>query len=244
MNAPEKSFLVNRLINVNNYKSYLELGTNDAFSPKSMFYHIQCENKFGVDRLFKTDYTGDAQDFLNQNDKKFDCIYIDCDYSFEGSYQLAFQSKDALNKGGVILMNFADPLSKEWQTEKPGNNWIGQVWKTVVKLHHSSDQSFDAVIIKNTGNSDGRPQSVLPLDEAEGMTHGLAVLRVFPKNSKNKEEKKKDQVNKFDDKLLDYSFYEKNKSDIMNIVSVKDFFSEYCTYEQHLESSRQFWSKK
>lgn len=239
---PQKSYFVNKVIKLNRFKSYLELGTHDANNCKSMFYHIECENKFGVDRLFKTHFTGLAEDFLKQNKKKFECIYIDCDYSFQGSYQLALQSKDSLHDDGMIIMNFADPMSEEWQLKEPGPKWIGQVWKTAVKLHHNDHEVFDVVIIKNNGEEDGR--RFLPLDSAEGITHGLAIIRVLPEAFKKNKGPKIRQTNDFNNKLLDYSFYEQNKSDIMNIVSVKDFFSKYCTYKQHLDSSKQFWSKK
>jgi hypothetical protein len=114
----------------------------------------------------------------------------------------------------------------------PGT-WIGSVWKVLVEIQYDPSINVDVVIIRNEAHS---VVSEHGHHFPGGFVHGLGVIR---KLSDVKLKKKK-----FDVKFLDYDYYERHKFEMMNIISLPEFFEKYLRHEQHIENSIKHWRDK
>lgn len=144
--------IINDIIKVKNYKSYLEIGVRDT--PKN-FGRIQINRRVGVDpepRLLKLDKKRDtffeltSDEFFKQNNDKFDIIFIDGMHTDEQVTKDINNSLDALNEGGCIVMHDCNPADEhrtrsyeQYAKEKKTTPWNGTVWKAFVRMRNRSD---------------------------------------------------------------------------------------------------------
>lgn len=124
--------IINHLIKVYNYKSYLEIGVSD---PKNNFDLINCRFRIGVDPNGKATFTGTSDEFFMNNKFMFDIIFID------GLHEELQVTKDinnallCLNKNGMIVLHDCLPTKEEYQTEQyNGGVWSGTVWRSIAKI--------------------------------------------------------------------------------------------------------------
>lgn len=125
--------LINALIEVNKYKSYLEIGVHNG----NCFERIICEKKVGVDpyefskaTVFKT-----SDEFFADNIELLDIIFIDGLHHADQVYKDIVNAVQALKPNGTIIVHDCNPLSKEAQEVPRGQSeWNGDVWKAWVKL--------------------------------------------------------------------------------------------------------------
>ena len=155
--------IINLLIKKNGYKSYLEIGLDD---PRRNFLLVNCENKESVDPypieqhtnincdisnglsdiiLENLTYRETSDEFFAHNQKKYDIIFIDGLHTEEQSSRDLMNSMLHLNPGGKIVLHDSCPFWKECQVENAedvalGDPWLGQVWKTIVKLGMESNE--------------------------------------------------------------------------------------------------------
>lgn len=161
--------IINHLIKIYGFKSYLEIGVYDGEN----YNGVCCDNKeccdpcvcdvnVNCDVTYKT--TSDEMFQQMPEDKKYDIIFID------GMHDESFVDRDImnslkhLNENGLICLHDTFPPSKE-TTEKYDTYaddrgvWCGDVFKSVVKLNQTdlkyytvNNEDFGLTIIQHSGN--------------------------------------------------------------------------------------------
>jgi hypothetical protein len=135
--------LINCLVRRRRYWSYLELGINDI---DENFAHVACARKCGVDpaaNVAGIEFHMTSDEFFRRNTDTFDVVFID---GMHEEYQVDLDIRNALsrlNPGGVIILHDSLPPD-EWHQRpasdyRPGENWNGTVWKSVLKYFESSE---------------------------------------------------------------------------------------------------------
>ena len=135
--------LIQKIINLKNFQSYLEIGCDgdDSFSK------IKVKNKIGVDPYSGGNFRGTSDFFFNQNEKKFDCIFIDGLHEYNQVFKDIKNSLEALSENGIILLHDCLPTSLHKQAvPRYKNIWNGDVWKSIV--YYRTLQNIDIVTCK------------------------------------------------------------------------------------------------
>lgn len=129
--------LINKLIEYNHFKTYLEIGVENSTN----YNAITIEDKQSVDinpRCNAT-YTMTSDEFFKQLSpkKKYDLIFIDAMHVEEYVDRDITNSLKHLNPGGMICLHDVIPISKGTAQKKEkydGTVWNGDVYRSVVKL--------------------------------------------------------------------------------------------------------------
>jgi len=191
----KRTDIINELIKKYNYKSYLEVGTQD---PKSNFDKINAEYKVSVDPFprGKVTFVGTSDEYFNSisDDVMFDIIFIDGLHHYDQVLIDIDNSFKHLNKNGIIVCHDCLPTHiKMQEREDHGGEWTGDVWKAIAYLR------------MNNANYDIR---VVDTDYGCGLikwgTNDLFEPRIG-----------------LDD--LDYKFFINNRKLLMNVISKEDF---------------------
>jgi len=151
-----RSEIINRLIEKNGYKSYLEIGLDDT----SNFRSINCESKESVDPYF-VDASGSngerivcnsngellphikevltyrctSDEFFDNTEKTYDIIFIDGLHSKEQVYKDIRNSLKHLNKNGIIVCHDSLPINENAQiVPRITQEWNGDVWKAILGM--------------------------------------------------------------------------------------------------------------
>ena len=131
--------IINHLIKVNNYKSFLEIGTQEHIN----ISNIIIDKKISVDPdpEANADFVLTSDDFFKQNSDKFDIIFVDGLHHSDFVYRDIVNSLKILNLDGCIVVHDVIPYSYESQliplekTLQTGSGiWNGDVWKGWIKL--------------------------------------------------------------------------------------------------------------
>lgn len=132
--------LINFLIELYDYKSYLEIGVDIGAN----FEKIRCPLKYGVDPNKKYEgltHNMTSDEFFAQNKENFDIIFID---GLHISDQVIVDIKNSLNclrPKGTIVMHDCLPVHEEVQRqERLHDHWNGDVWKAFA--HYRSDPNL------------------------------------------------------------------------------------------------------
>jgi hypothetical protein len=152
-NPTSRTFIINKLIQDNNLKSYLEIGVSN---PYVNYLDIRCPKKVSVDpcqvceyhtkesiEQFKQfiDFQMTSDEFFAQNKEKFDIIFIDGDHSYEQSLIDLNNALKIINPDGFIVLHDTCPPCYEntqWDNFEKGQPYNGEVWKTVVSAIRQS----------------------------------------------------------------------------------------------------------
>lgn len=139
----DKSEIINQIIKDNDYKSYLEIGTQSAKNFKA----IKCEVKHGVDPNVCSPYNAQltSDEFFAVNKNKYDVIFIDGLHESDQVIRDIDNSIKCLNKGGAIILHDTIPKSEEMQrVPREQRVWTGDVWKAVVGFlkHNNLEVEF------------------------------------------------------------------------------------------------------
>ena len=121
--------LIQKIIDLNNFQNYLEIGCDgdDSFSK------IKIKNKIGVDPYSGGNFKGTSDFFFSQNNKNFDCIFIDGLHEYHQVSKDIKNSLDVLSENGIILLHDCLPTSLHKQAvPRYKNIWNGDVWKSIV----------------------------------------------------------------------------------------------------------------
>ncbi len=134
--------IVQEIINLKNYRSYLEIGTfNDE-----LFKKINCQKKIGVDPHSGGNVRMTSDDFFIKNEEKFDFIFIDGLHHYKQVKKDINNSLNILNEGGTILMHDCLPRNYYYQAVPRSQlNWNGDTWKAFLEIR--SDEKFDTYCI-------------------------------------------------------------------------------------------------
>lgn len=131
--------IINHLIKVNNYKTFLEIGTQEHINISNI--NIDKKTSVDPDPEVNADYILPSDMFFEQNTEKFDIIFVDGLHHADYVYRDIINSLRVLNSGGCIVVHDVLPYSYESQliplekTLDHGSGiWNGDVWKAWVKL--------------------------------------------------------------------------------------------------------------
>ena len=198
-----RTHIINSLIEKYKFKNYLEIGVRH---PHQNFNDINIEHKDGVDPEPQgnpeVNYPVTSDEFFElikgHNEIKYDIIFIDGLHLMEQVDKDIENSLNHLTDGGVIVMHDCSPIEKLHQRENYEplyGVWNGTVWKSWVKLRCS------------------RPDLEMFVVDVD---HGCGVIK------KGKQEIwDKDSV----DKCIEYSYLEKNRKDLLNLIDAETFRS-------------------
>lgn len=127
--------IINHLINLYNYKNYLEIGVNEGKN----FKNIKIGDKEGVDPAGNCKFVMTSDDFFKTNKKIYDIIFIDGLHLDDQVVRDVENSLKFLNSNGMIVMHDCYPRRERHQTEVPPEHgaWTGTVWKAFAKLRAS-----------------------------------------------------------------------------------------------------------
>ena len=194
-----RSDIINKLISLNNYKSYLEIGVNTQDQPGHNWPSIEVDIKHGVDPNVDTTYRMTSDEFFdNHISRKYDFIFVDGLHLFDQCYKDIINSLDNLNVGGTIMVHDTNPVQEITQRpQRVTSSWHGDVWKAIVKLR--------------TENAE---LQLYTIDTDEGCTiinRGEQELLVVEP----------------DTDLYDFSFLEKHRVEAINLISVDTFLKKY-----------------
>lgn len=191
--------IINFLIEKNNYTSYLEIGVNTPAQPGYNWEGVKINIKHGVDPNVDTTYKMTSDDFFEKHiSQKYDIIFIDGLHIFEQVYRDIINSLKYLNENGVIVVHDCNPITEITQRrERASDAWHGDVWKSILKLR-IEEENLDI----STVNTD----------------EGCAIIKV----GVQKLFKPYDSSD-----IYQYEFLEKNRKEVLNLISVSDFINKY-----------------
>ncbi len=128
--------LIKKIITIKKFKTYLELGCDDDNS----FKKINVDFKIGVDPYSGGNFKGTSDFFFSQNNKKFDCIFIDGLHEYNQVCRDIQNSLNFLNVGGIILLHDTLPTTLHQQAvPRYKMMWNGDVWKAIVNFRTKLD---------------------------------------------------------------------------------------------------------
>ncbi len=186
---------INKAISNFKHCNYLEIGVanNRVFN----CIPLKLVNKFGVDPNNGGNFRMTSDEFFQNNEKKFDVIFIDGLHHYEQCQKDCINSIKSLNKNGIILLHDMLPQNRlEQIVPRKTARWTGDVWKVAVELMHTDNVEFRVINID----------------------HGIGVLKI----TDNTEYKKMPELKKADyDVFLKY--YKKLK--IINSEEGLDFLN-------------------
>jgi hypothetical protein len=132
----KRTDIINILIQKYDYKSYLEVGTQD---PTSNFDKIDVEHKVSIDPLPRGEVTfvGTSDEYFNSitEDVKYDIIFIDGLHHSDQVLKDIENSLNHLSKNGTIVCHDSLPSTEKMQErDDHGGEWTGDVWKAIAEL--------------------------------------------------------------------------------------------------------------
>lgn len=127
-NSINRVQIINKFINENNFKNYLEIGCD----LDKTFNNVDIENKVGVDPVRGGTFRGTADKFFSSNSAYFDVIFIDGSHMVEDVYKDLVNSLNVLNIGGIVFLDDILPV-KQITTfrNRCTNKWHGDVYKII-----------------------------------------------------------------------------------------------------------------
>ena len=126
---PKRYEILQEIINLRKYKSYLEIGCDQNQS----FSNIKIEKRVGVDPVEGGTHKMTSDDFFLSNNETFDLIFIDGLHEYDQVMKDIKNSLKFLNTNGVILLHDCLPRTIWNQiTPRINSDWNGDVWKSIV----------------------------------------------------------------------------------------------------------------
>jgi hypothetical protein len=202
MRMSKRWTVINYLIQLNNYKTYLEIGSGRIKKKKRRnFDMIKCENKDGIDPQGYCNYKMTSDEFFATVNKKYDIIFIDGLHLEEQVMKDILNSLNRLNPNGVVVVHDCNPKLEISQCEeKPKRRpdggispWNGTVWRAFAKLRMTRDDLKMLVL-----ESD----------------YGLGIIK-----------KGKQQCFPLTNELT-FHLLDKNRKKLLNLITVKEFIKE------------------
>ena len=127
---PSRQFIVQKIIDIKKYNSYLEIGTFHD----ELFISIICNTKVGVDPVSGGTIRKTSDAFFKDNKDMFDCIFIDGLHYYSQVKKDIENSLKILNPNGIILLHDCLPNNHfEQAIPRCQMTWNGDVWKAIVE---------------------------------------------------------------------------------------------------------------
>ncbi|MGC1878450.1 MAG: class I SAM-dependent methyltransferase [Rhabdochlamydiaceae bacterium] len=190
--------LLNYLIVMRGYKSYLEIGVADGHNLSS----VAASHKVGVDPSPAPNtspiHRMTSDEFFNMNHEMFDLIFIDGLHLHEQVLKDVENSLKCLNPGGLIVMHDCMPNTPEQQLRTPvPGAWNGDVWKAVAYMRmHLEDVDL----------------CVLDMDWGCGILTPNSHQTLIPELPISN---------------MDWDYYAKNKQQVLNVKSVEEWVKNF-----------------
>lgn len=200
---PKRWDIINHLIKSRKYKKYLEIGVNNGECIKK----INAEIKDGVDPGAETfnppevNYPISSDTFFESIDEttKYDLIFIDGLHHHDQVDKDINNALNHLNDDGIIVLHDCNPPEYELQTvPRKTGLWNGDVWKSIVRLRCDRE---DLCV------------SVIDTDWGVGLVH-KGTQKLYDGLS-------------YDSIIDNWHYFDKNRTDILNIISVDEFYNLY-----------------
>lgn len=138
--------IINHLIKNNNYKNYLEIGTQFG----DCFTNIDAEYKVCVDpekRFEGLTHEMTSDDFFAQNNKKFDIVFVDGLHTEEQCTKDILNSINCLNDNGAIVVHDCLPHCEEFIQVC----WNGTVFRSIIELRYNNSELDIKVVDTDCG---------------------------------------------------------------------------------------------
>ena len=135
-NYPSRFEIIQKIIDKKKYENYLEIGCDKD----SNFSKIKIKNKIGVDPKLGGTLKMTSDEFFENNEIYFDCIFIDALHIYEQVRKDILNSVKFLNNHGIIIIHDCLP-KKIWNQIVPQiyGHWNGDVWKAIVEARTMKD---------------------------------------------------------------------------------------------------------
>mgnify|MGYP005997114735 CR=1 FL=1 len=138
-NKKKRFEIVQELITLKNFKSYLEIGT----FKDELFNYIKCEKKVGVDPVSGGNIRETSDNYFKNTKDKFDLIFIDGLHVYAQVKKDINNSLNILNEGGIVMMHDCMPRDYYYQAVPRSQlNWNGDTWKAFLEIR--SNENFDS----------------------------------------------------------------------------------------------------
>jgi hypothetical protein len=197
-----RTILINHLLSKTEAQKYLEIGVYKGHCLDSI--QAKIKDSIDPDHSSPASYKMTSDEFFDNVaptlDYKYDVIFIDGLHHTEQVDKDITNSLLYLEPNGTIVLHDCNPISELRQQVPPTFDiwefgWNGDVWKSIVKF-------------RNTHSSDNYNTFVINADEGLGViqnnTPGVNLSLKIPKN-------------------LNYSFLEKNRKELLNLIEVSEF---------------------
>lgn len=160
------------------------------------YKNVRCKNKKVVDPFKSAPCIKMySDDFFNLNKEKFDLIFIDGDHSCKQVLKDVENSIKFLNENGIILMHDCNPPTKRHEAK----DICGDSWKTIPLLR--KNEGIDTCVIDTD--------------------LGIGVVKL----SGNRNVFKNSEINQDNFDKLEYSFLEKDRVSVLNLLPIDQFFN-------------------
>lgn len=206
--------------------SYLEIGT----SLGENYYKINIKNKECCDPTkththinYTYNMTSDnAFAIIKNKNKKYDIIFIDGLHSANQVYIDIINSLSCLNENGYILVHDCNPptyLHARYPHEKYPNYfnspWNGNVYQGFLKFKYENPNMYIKVIDTDWGIGIIKP-NFQELNKEESLMEQLI---------ETEKDEIVDGVIKINNKYINWDYFEKNRTKLLNLINVNDFFT-------------------
>lgn len=197
--------IINKLVKKYDYDSYLELGYGNGDTFEKI---INVEYKLGVDvgKIYGNIYVdlrkinvNSFSIFSKLDGKKFDIIFIDASHKSEDVERDLSNSLNFLKDNGTIVMHDCNPEVEEWQMVPPSPK-CGFWTGDVWKT-----------FLKFRSTRKDLQMEVVDTDFGCGIVR-FGNQDLFPLKQ---------------DQNIDYKFFNENRKEILNLITVEDFMEKY-----------------
>ena len=197
--------IINHIIKIKKMTSYLEIGVFKGYTIEK----IQIERKDGVDPGFEghmsdfVNYKMTSDDFFShiKYEEKYDIIFIDgLHHSDQVDKDICNSLRHISDRGFIVLHDCNPPEEKLQTVPRQTALWNGDVWKSVVKLR-CSDPNLDISVVDTDW--------------------GIGIIRRGSQVTYKKASM---------DACLQWSYFEKNREELLNMISVDEFHLKYGKY--------------
>jgi len=126
-----RKYIVNKIIDLKNYKTYLEIGCDQD----ELFSSVKIEKKIGVDPNNGGTHRMKSDLFFEENNQNFDIVFIDGLHEYHQVKKDILNSINCLNPNGIVLVHDCFPMSYYDQAiPRAQRKWNGDVWKAITEL--------------------------------------------------------------------------------------------------------------
>ena len=127
---PKRLEIIQKIIDLKRYKSYLEIGCDKNQS----FSSVTIEKRVGVDPVEGGSHKMTSDKFFSINKDLYDFIFIDGLHEYSQVIRDIKNSLNSLSMNGVIVLHDCLPRNIWNQiTPRINSDWNGDVWKAIVE---------------------------------------------------------------------------------------------------------------